>query len=63
MDDRIIIAGAGPAGMVAAMHLATHDIPVVVCEAFDDLPTDLRASTFHPPTMDSSTGSTASCAN
>lgn len=52
MDDKVIIAGAGPAGMVAATYLATHDIPVVVCEALDDLPTDLRASTFHPPTMD-----------
>ncbi len=52
MDDRVLIAGAGPAGMVAAMQLATQGIPVTVCEALDALPTDLRASTFHPPTMD-----------
>ena len=52
MNNRVIIAGAGPAGMVAAACLAQNDIPVTVCEALDDLPTDLRASTFHPPTLD-----------
>ncbi len=38
--------------MVAAMQLATQGIPVTLCEALRDLPTDLRASTFHPPTLD-----------
>jgi 3-(3-hydroxy-phenyl)propionate hydroxylase len=49
---RILIAGAGPAGMVAAYFLASEGIPVLICEASPDLPTDLRASTFHPATLD-----------
>ena len=50
--DRVLIAGAGPAGMVAARYLAGEGIPVTVLEAEHDLPQDLRASTFHPPTLD-----------
>ena len=50
--DRIVIAGAGPVGMCAALYLAERDIPVLVLEASDDLAIDLRASTFHPPTLD-----------
>ena len=50
--DRVIVAGAGPVGMTAASYLAMHDIPVLVLEAGDDLATDLRASTWHPPTLD-----------
>lgn len=50
--DRVVIAGAGPVGMSAAMCLALQDIPVMVLEAEEDLPKDLRASTFHPPTLD-----------
>lgn len=50
--NRVLVAGAGPAGMVAATYLALHDIPVTVFEAKPDLPDDLRASTFHPPTLD-----------
>lgn len=51
-SDRVIVAGAGPVGMTAASYLAMHDIPVLVLEAGDDLATDLRASTWHPPTLD-----------
>jgi len=51
-DDRIIIAGAGPVGLVAAMLLAEAKIPVTIVEAEDDISDDLRASTFHPPTLD-----------
>lgn len=50
--DRVIIAGGGPVGLCAALHLAMNDIPVLVLEANDDIPTDMRASTFHPPTVD-----------
>jgi 3-(3-hydroxy-phenyl)propionate hydroxylase len=49
---RVIIAGAGPAGMVAAAYLAGEGIPVAIVEQERDLPADLRASTFHPPTLD-----------
>ena len=50
--DRVVIAGAGPVGMCAALYLAERDIPVLVLEAGDALAIDLRASTFHPPTLD-----------
>jgi 3-(3-hydroxy-phenyl)propionate hydroxylase len=50
--DRVVIAGAGPVGLCAALYLAAREIPVLVLEAGDDLAIDLRASTFHPPTLD-----------
>jgi len=52
IQEPALIAGAGPVGCTAALFLAQHGIPVVVMEAQDDLPIDLRASTFHPPTLD-----------
>ena len=51
-SDRVVIAGAGPVGLVSAMCLANEGIPVLVLEMGDQLPIDLRASTFHPPTLD-----------
>ena len=48
----IIIAGAGPCGCTLALYLAQRDIPVLLLEADDQLPRDLRASTFHPPTLE-----------
>ncbi len=50
--DRVLIVGAGPVGLVAATYLANEGIPVTVLEASRELPEDLRASTFHPPTLD-----------
>lgn len=51
-DHPVVIAGAGPVGCCAALYLAQQGIAVVLIEAEDALPMDLRASTFHPPTMD-----------
>lgn len=51
-DDRVLIAGAGPVGCVAALHLSRRGIPVTLLEACAEPPEDLRASTFHPPTLD-----------
>ncbi|MBI3435903.1 MAG: FAD-dependent monooxygenase [Proteobacteria bacterium] len=48
----LLIAGAGPVGLTAAMAFASKDIRVTVVEARDALADDLRASTFHPPTLD-----------
>ena len=48
----IIIAGAGPVGCVAALHLAQSGLDVILLERLAELPTTLRASTFHPPTVD-----------
>ncbi len=50
--DRVLIAGAGPAGLVAAANLVRHGVPVTVFEAGSDLSDESRASTFHPPTLD-----------
>ena len=48
----ILIAGAGPVGCTTALYLAQRNIPVILIEAESELPKDLRASTFHPPTLD-----------
>ena len=47
----VIIVGAGPVGLSAALKLAQFDIECVILEAEAARPTDLRASTFHPPTL------------
>ena len=52
IQDRVLIAGAGPVGLVAAANLVRHGVPVTVLEALPDLSTESRASTFHPPTLD-----------
>jgi 3-(3-hydroxy-phenyl)propionate hydroxylase len=51
-DDRVLIAGAGPVGLVAAAQLVRRGIPVTVLEAGSELGGESRASTFHPPTLD-----------
>lgn len=51
-DARIVVVGAGPVGLVAAMRLAEAGIPTVVLEREAAVSDDLRASTFHPPTLD-----------
>ena len=48
----VLIAGAGPAGLVSALTLATAGIKVTVLERNLTTAEDLRASTFHPPTLD-----------
>lgn len=50
--DPVIVAGAGPAGSVVALFLAQHNIPVMLLEQHESLPIDLRASTFHPPSLE-----------
>jgi 3-(3-hydroxy-phenyl)propionate hydroxylase len=48
----IVIAGGGPCGSVLALYLARHGVPVTLLEKCAELPRDLRASTFHPPTLE-----------
>ena len=48
----VIIAGSGPAGSALALYLAQNNIPVLLLEKFPTLPIDLRASTFHPPSLE-----------
>ncbi len=48
----VIVAGAGPVGLVAANVLADAGCSVVLLEVEDTLPTNLRASTFQSVTLD-----------
>ena len=48
----VVIAGAGPVGSLMALYLAQRDIPVLLLEKERALPVDLRASTFHPPSLE-----------
>ncbi|NIJ08571.1 3-(3-hydroxy-phenyl)propionate hydroxylase [Sphingomonas vulcanisoli] len=49
---RVLVAGGGPAGAVAAYRLALAGIDTVLVEALAYPPEDMRASTLHPPTLD-----------
>jgi 2-polyprenyl-6-methoxyphenol hydroxylase-like FAD-dependent oxidoreductase len=51
-EDRVIVVGAGPVGLTAALALARRNIPVVLLAAETELVKELRGSTFHPPTLD-----------
>ena len=50
--DRVIIVGAGPVGLTAALALSRRGIPIVLLAAEQELVMELRGSTFHPPTLD-----------
>ena len=52
MTAEVLIAGAGPVGLSAALVLGSSGVRVHLYEAADILPNELRASTFHPPTLD-----------
>ena len=51
-NDRVIVVGAGPVGLTAALALAKRGIPSVLLAAEPELVMELRGSTFHPPTLD-----------
>jgi 3-(3-hydroxy-phenyl)propionate hydroxylase len=48
----VVIAGAGPVGLSAALFLTELGISVVVLERGDEVYEDPRAATFHPPTLE-----------
>src|SRR3954454_24359547 len=48
----VLIAGAGPVGLTAALNLVRRGIPVTVLEAGDRIFDDPRAGTIHPPTLE-----------
>ncbi len=49
---KIIIVGAGPVGLVTAMRLGHFGIESIVVEAEETVSKALKASTFHPPTLE-----------
>ena len=52
MKNHVLISGAGPVGLVSALKLSQAGFRVTVFESSNALNMDLRASTFHPPTLD-----------
>jgi 3-(3-hydroxy-phenyl)propionate hydroxylase len=51
-EPAVMIVGAGPVGLITALVLAQQGISSRVIEAEHGLTIDLRAGTFHPPTME-----------
>lgn len=49
---RVVIAGAGPVGLIAALRLSQAGIPVALYEKEDSLQDDPRAATTHPATLE-----------
>src|SRR6267142_4065198 len=48
----VLIVGAGPVGLTAALNLVRRGIPVAILEAGDRIADDPRAGTIHPPTLE-----------
>jgi 3-(3-hydroxy-phenyl)propionate hydroxylase len=48
----VLVVGAGPVGLLCALELARRHVPVIVVETQPGTTLDLRAGTFHPPTLE-----------
>ena len=48
----VLVVGAGPVGLLCALELARRQVPVTVIESEAGTTLDLRAGTFHPPTLE-----------
>ena len=51
IKSQVIVAGGGPVGTFIAYCLAEYGIKTILLEAAGECETDMRASTFHPPTL------------
>ncbi|MEI6768909.1 MAG: NAD(P)/FAD-dependent oxidoreductase, partial [Betaproteobacteria bacterium] len=49
---QVIVVGAGPVGLLCALDLARQGVQVCVLELEPSTTLDLRAGTFHPPTLE-----------
>ncbi len=52
LDAEVLIAGGGPVGLTTGLLLARAGVSVILLEQEPAISRDLRASTFHPPTLD-----------
>jgi len=50
--ERVIVAGGGPVGLMTALGLARAGVPVLLLEQEPALTVDLRAGSYHPPTLE-----------
>ncbi len=51
-EDRVLIAGGGPVGLICALRLSQAGIPVTVFEQEKKILDDPRAATTHPATLE-----------
>src|SRR5262245_24394171 len=49
---QVIVVGAGPVGLLTALALAKQGVSVLVLEAEPGLTVDMRAGTYHPPSLE-----------
>ena len=52
LETDVLIVGAGPVGLLAANALVEKSIDMYICDKLNAPVEELRASTFHPPTLD-----------
>src|SRR5213075_1430900 len=52
LQTRCLIAGGGPAGIMAGYLLARAGVPVIVLEKHADFLRDFRGDTIHPSTLE-----------
>jgi 2-polyprenyl-6-methoxyphenol hydroxylase-like FAD-dependent oxidoreductase len=52
IEERVLIAGAGPVGLTAAANLVRAGVPVTVLEKHKDFLRDFRGDTIHPSTLE-----------
>lgn len=50
--ERVVVAGGGPVGLMTALGLAHAGVPVLLIEQEPALTVDLRAGSYHPPTLE-----------